>query len=111
MKLGLDQQSRAVDSGYWPLIRYDPVARAAGANPCSTRRDPGSRWPTTPTASCATARSNSDPAEAERLHGLAEEAVAERREAYEEMATRGRIGSRPTRARTTDGPWPPTTWV
>ena len=25
--LGLDQQNRAVACGYWPLIRYDPVAR------------------------------------------------------------------------------------
>ena len=33
MRDGLDQQYRAVASGHWPLIRYDPVARAAGANP------------------------------------------------------------------------------
>ncbi len=33
MRNGLDQQYRAVASGYWPLIRYDPIARAAGGNP------------------------------------------------------------------------------
>jgi pyruvate-ferredoxin/flavodoxin oxidoreductase len=33
MRSGLDQQYRAVASGYWPLIRYDPMARAAGGNP------------------------------------------------------------------------------
>ena len=33
MRNGLDQQYRAVASGYWPLIRYDPMARAAGGNP------------------------------------------------------------------------------
>jgi hypothetical protein len=33
MRNGLDQQYRAVASGYWPLIRYDPVVRAAGGNP------------------------------------------------------------------------------
>ena len=33
MRDGLDQQYRAVASGYWPLIRYDPVVRAAGGNP------------------------------------------------------------------------------
>ena len=33
MRNGLDQQYRAVASGYWPLIRYDPMVRAAGGNP------------------------------------------------------------------------------
>ena len=33
MRDGLDQQYRAVASGYWPLIRYDPMVRAAGGNP------------------------------------------------------------------------------
>ena len=33
MEKGLDQQYRAVASGYWPLIRYDPVVRANGGNP------------------------------------------------------------------------------
>ena len=30
---GLDQQKRAVASGYWPLNRFDPVVRAEGGNP------------------------------------------------------------------------------
>ncbi len=29
---GLGQQYRALASGYWPLIRYDPVLRAAAGN-------------------------------------------------------------------------------
>ena len=33
MRQGLDQQYRAVASGHWPLIRFDPVVRAAGDNP------------------------------------------------------------------------------
>ncbi len=33
MSSGLDQQYRAVASGHWPLVRYDPVVRAAGENP------------------------------------------------------------------------------
>ena len=33
MRNGLDQQYRAVASGYWPLIRYDPMVRAEGGNP------------------------------------------------------------------------------
>ena len=58
MRDGLGQQYRAVASGYWPLIRYDPVrARRRPTRSCSTRRARGSRWPTTPSGSCATARS------------------------------------------------------
>jgi pyruvate-ferredoxin/flavodoxin oxidoreductase len=33
LSLGLDQQARAVDSGYWPLFRYDPVRGARGETP------------------------------------------------------------------------------
>ena len=91
MQDGLDQQYRAVASGYWPLIRYDPVVRAAGGNPflldsprpriaLSDYTDRELRYRTL---------TNTDPAEAERLHGLAEQAVDQRWDVYEEMATRG----------------------
>ena len=88
---GLDQQYRAAASGHWPLIRYDPVARSAGANPFlldSPR----------PRMSLADYRkrelrfrtlANSDPEEAERLLGLAQQAADLRWQTYEEMATRG----------------------
>jgi pyruvate-ferredoxin/flavodoxin oxidoreductase len=33
MQKGLDQQSRAVHSGYWPLVRYNPEIRQTGENP------------------------------------------------------------------------------
>jgi pyruvate-ferredoxin/flavodoxin oxidoreductase len=33
MKHGLDQQKLAVDSGYWPLFRFDPSKIDEGANP------------------------------------------------------------------------------
>lgn len=91
MRSGLDQQYRAVASGYWPLLRYDPVARAEGSNPFLLD-SPRPRIP----LSAYTDRelryrslANSDPAEAERLHGLAKEAVAQRWQVYEEMALRG----------------------
>jgi pyruvate-ferredoxin/flavodoxin oxidoreductase len=91
MRNGLDQQYRAVASGYWPLIRYDPMARAAGGNPFLLD-SPRPRIP----LSDYTKRelryrtlTNSDPAEAERLHALAEQAVDQRWDVYEEMATRG----------------------
>ncbi len=91
MQNGLDQQSRAVASGYWPLIRYDPMLRAAGGNPFLL----DSPRPRIPLADYTSRElryrtlSNTNPAEAERLHGLAEESVAQRWEVYEEMAARG----------------------
>jgi len=33
MALGLDQQKKAVLSGYWPLMRYNPALRLQGKNP------------------------------------------------------------------------------
>ena len=33
MEHGLDQQKLAVDTGYWPLFRYDPRVAAQGGNP------------------------------------------------------------------------------
>ena len=91
MRQGLDQQYRAVASGHWPLVRYDPVARAAGDNPFLL----DSPRPRIPLADYVyrelryRALANAAPAEAERLLGLAEEAVALRWDLYEEMATRG----------------------
>jgi pyruvate-ferredoxin/flavodoxin oxidoreductase len=91
MRNGLDQQYRAVASGYWPLIRYDPIIRADGGNPFLL----DSPRPRIPLADYTgrelryRALSKSDPAEAERLHGLAEEAVDQRWDVYEQMATRG----------------------
>ena len=91
MKNGLDQQYRAVASGYWPLIRYDPVVRGAGGNPFLL----DSPRPRIPLSEYTNRElryrtlTNSDPAEAERLHGLAKQGVAQRWDVYEEMATRG----------------------
>ena len=90
MRDGLSQQYRAVASGHWPLVRYDPMLRAAGGNPFlldSPR----------PRISLADYRQRelryrsldrTDPAEAERLAALAQEAVDQRWDTYEEMATR-----------------------
>ena len=90
MRDGLDQQYRAVASGYWPLVRYDPMVRAAGGNPFLL----DSLRPRIPLADYTNRElryrtlTNTDPAEAERLHGLAEQAVDQRWNVYEEMATR-----------------------
>jgi pyruvate-ferredoxin/flavodoxin oxidoreductase len=91
MRTGMDQQYRAVASGYWPLVRYDPVLRASGANPFlldSPRpRIPLSQY--TGRELRYRALANTDPAEAERLHTLAQQAVDQRWQVYEEMAGHG----------------------
>jgi pyruvate-ferredoxin/flavodoxin oxidoreductase len=90
MRNGLDQQYRAVASGYWPLIRYDPVVRAAGGNPflLDSSRPRFALTEYTGQELRYSSLANSDPAEAERLGGLAQAAVDRRWDTYEEMATR-----------------------
>jgi pyruvate-ferredoxin/flavodoxin oxidoreductase len=91
MRDGLSQQYRAVASGYWPLIRYDPVARADGGNPflLDSLRPRVALADYTGRELRYRALANTDPAEAERLAGLAQEAVDQRWAIYEEMATHG----------------------
>ena len=91
MRDGLDQQYRAVASGHWPLIRYDPLVRTAGGNPFLLD-SPRPRIPLTSYTQRELryrSLSNTNPAEAERLGELAQEAVDQRWSTYEEMATRG----------------------
>jgi pyruvate-ferredoxin/flavodoxin oxidoreductase len=91
MRDGLGQQYRAVASGHWPLVRYDPVARTADGNPFLL----DSPRPRIPLAEYTgrelryRALGNSDPAEAERLGELAQQAVDRQWGTYEEMATHG----------------------
>ena len=91
MRKGLDQQYRAVASGHWPLIRYDPVLRAVGHNPFlldSPRpRIPLSDYLYRELRYRTLVETN--PTEADRLLRLAEEAVRQRWQVYEEMAGRG----------------------
>jgi pyruvate-ferredoxin/flavodoxin oxidoreductase len=90
MRNGLDQQYKAVASGHWPLIRYDPMVRAGGGNPflldsprpriaLSEYRNGELRF---------RALSKAAPEEAERLGDLAQQTVRQRWQIYEEMATR-----------------------
>ena len=97
---GLGQQHLAVASGSWPLLRYDPVLRAGGANPFLL----DSPRPRVPLAAYTRRElrfsmlATADPPEAERLAALAQEAVRRRWDVYEEMATRP-AGSFPPDAR------------
>jgi pyruvate-ferredoxin/flavodoxin oxidoreductase len=91
MRDGLDQQYRAVASGHWPLMRYDPVLRAAGANPFLLD-SPRPRMPLGDYRKGELrfqALAGARPEEAERLLQLAQEAADLRWQTYEEMATRG----------------------
>jgi pyruvate-ferredoxin/flavodoxin oxidoreductase len=97
MRNGLDQQYRAVGSGHWPLIRYDPAVRAAGGNPFLL----DSPRPRMRLADYRKgelrfrALTNAEPVEAERLEALAQQAADLRWQTYEEMATRNASGFPP----------------
>ena len=90
LRNGMDQQYRAVASGYWPLIRYDPVLREAGRNPFLL----DSHRPRIPLAAY-TGRElryrileRTNPEAAQRLFKLAQQQVSQRWATYEEMAAR-----------------------
>jgi pyruvate-ferredoxin/flavodoxin oxidoreductase len=91
MRDGMDQQYRAVASGYWPLMRYDPLLRAAGRNPflLDSPRPRISLTDYTQRELRYRILARTDPAEAERLQALAQEAVEQRWAVYEEMASHG----------------------
>ncbi|PID53366.1 MAG: pyruvate:ferredoxin (flavodoxin) oxidoreductase [Micrococcales bacterium] len=90
MSKGLEQQQRAVRSGHWPLVRYDPTLRDRGQNPFML----DSPRPTIPLQDYLYRElryrmlRNADPAEAERLLDLAQQYVDQRWATYEEMASR-----------------------
>ncbi len=86
---GLDQQKAAVNSGYWPLFRYNPALEAQGKNPFQL----DSRPPSLPLRDYIynetryTMLVKSNPEEAKRLLTLAEEDVKHRWKLYEYMST------------------------
>ncbi len=105
MREGLDQQYKAVASGHWPLMRFNPVRRMQGMNPFlldSPR----------PRISLKEYRKeelrfkmlvNADPEEAERLLELSQQEVNRRWADYEAMATSSPEAFAPDARRTTDG--------
>jgi pyruvate-ferredoxin/flavodoxin oxidoreductase len=90
MQYGMHQQKLAVESGYWPLIRYNPELRRGGKNPFML----DSHRPTLRLKDYAyneiryRVLANSNPEHAERLMKLAQENVHLKWSIYEEMATR-----------------------
>ena len=89
MAKGNDQQKLAVQSGYWPLLRYDPRLAAQGKNPLQL----DSRAPKIPLKDYVynetryTMLTKSKPAEAARLLELAQEDVTTRWHLYEQLAS------------------------
>jgi pyruvate-ferredoxin/flavodoxin oxidoreductase len=88
LRQGLAQQYKAVASGHWPLIRYNPVVRWQGGNPFLL----DSPRPRIRVKDYIynelryTMLVDSNPAEAERMAILAQEMVDQRWRQYEQMA-------------------------
>ncbi len=91
MQKGLNQQNLAVSSGYWPLIRYNPVLR-------KNKRNPFVLDSPRPVITLKDYAYNelrykvlnlTNPDEAEKLMTLAQEIVDLRWKTYEEMAASG----------------------
>jgi pyruvate-ferredoxin/flavodoxin oxidoreductase len=91
MQHGLQQQNLAVDSGYWPLFRYNPEVRRSNENPfvldSQRPRIPFKEYANNELRYRILGRTN--PEEAEALMRRAQEAVRQKWDLYEIMATRG----------------------
>jgi pyruvate-ferredoxin/flavodoxin oxidoreductase len=88
LSFGMEQQKVAVSSGYWPLMRYNPELTKQGKNPFQL----DSRPPSTSFKDYAyketryTMLVKSNPEEAKKLLGLAEQDVAAHWKLYDYMA-------------------------
>jgi pyruvate-ferredoxin/flavodoxin oxidoreductase len=88
MTHGMTHQKTVVQSGFWPLYRYDPRSAHAGEHPFHL----DSRKPTIPFAELAQQEARfamvarSDPKHAERLMQLAQKDIDDQWHYYEQMA-------------------------
>jgi len=88
LRHGMDQQKAAVQSGHWPLFRYNPAAGKEGQPPLQL----DSKAPSLPLKAYAynetryTMLAHSDPAAARRLLEEAQEDVRVRWRFYEHLA-------------------------
>ncbi|MCI0695954.1 pyruvate:ferredoxin (flavodoxin) oxidoreductase [candidate division KSB1 bacterium] len=88
MTKGMEQQKLAVNSGYWPLLRYNPMQADEGKSPLHL----DSRAPAIPVKEYMYRETRfkmltkSKPAEAERLLQLAQQDVQQRWRTYEHLA-------------------------
>ena len=88
MRTGFEQQAKAVESGFWPLYRYDPRLAAEGKNPLQL----DSKAPSLPLKDYAynetryTMLTKSKPEQAARLIELAQQDVNSRWRMFEHLA-------------------------
>lgn len=88
MAYGMEQQKAAVQSGYWPLVRFDPALAAQSRNPLQL----DSREPSIPLEKYVynetryTMLTHSNPEEAKRLLELAREDAEQRWHSYRALA-------------------------
>jgi pyruvate-ferredoxin/flavodoxin oxidoreductase len=88
LALGIEQQKAAVQSGYWPLLRYNPDLKKQGKNPLTL----DSRAPTLPLQKYIynetryTMLVQANPTAARELLRLAQEDVRDRWRMYEHLA-------------------------
>jgi pyruvate-ferredoxin/flavodoxin oxidoreductase len=88
MRKGLEQQKLAVQSGYWPLYRYNPALATEGRNPMTL----DSKEPTVPLDQFEynevrfRVLRQADPERASMLLELAREDVMRRWSEYEQIA-------------------------
>jgi pyruvate-ferredoxin/flavodoxin oxidoreductase len=89
MSKGLQQQQLAVDSGYWPLYRFDPRLKAEGKNPFQLDSKPPKMPLEDYIYNEARYRmlTRSDPDAAARLLKAAQEAVDEKWRQYQQLAS------------------------
>ena len=91
MTKGLEQQKLATACGHWPLIRFNPMLRAAGTKPCVL----DSPRPSIPLSEYAYNENRyrvlkqTHPEEAEKLMRSAQEQIENRWQTYEHMAEQG----------------------
>jgi pyruvate-ferredoxin/flavodoxin oxidoreductase len=90
MQQGLRQQDRAVDSGHWPLIRYNPEVRKSNENPfvLDSQRPRISFKDYAGNELRYRLLSSTNPAEAKQLMELAQQNIRQKWADYEEMASR-----------------------
>ncbi len=88
MAKGMNNQKAAVDSGHWPLYRFNPMLRAEGKNPFKLdSKAPKIRFEDYAyTEARYKMLTKSNPTEAKRLMALAEEDVQMRWKMYDQMA-------------------------
>jgi pyruvate-ferredoxin/flavodoxin oxidoreductase len=95
LRHGMDQQKAAVQSGHWPLFRYNPELSRAGTNPLQL----DSKAPTIPIEKYAynetryTMLAHSDPEAAKRLLDLAQDDALSRWRLYEQLAAMSMAGN------------------